>query len=124
MTDDDAKRYIGMAMIKFALQFWKNLNHETKEIALQGNDIFEILAKIVHPLRTEFLGEGYIDRDSHQYAEKYVHALLKLELNNMSYRHIYVSFKIIIIIFMERLVQIPCTYLCSIQRYQTHGGLH
>ena len=31
----------------------------------------------------EFLGEGYIDRDSPQYAEKYVHALLKLELNNI-----------------------------------------
>ena len=39
-----------------------------------------ILTKVVHLLRTEFLGEGYIDKDSLQYAEKYVHALLKLEL--------------------------------------------
>ena len=38
---------------------------------------------MVHLLRTEFLGEGYIDRDSPQYAEKYVHALLKLELNDI-----------------------------------------
>ena len=47
-----------------------------------GENINEIITKVVHLLRTEFLGEGYIDRDSPQYAEKYVHALLKLELND------------------------------------------
>ena len=83
MTNDDAKRYIGMTMIKSALQFWQNLNIDTKAQALEGDNITDVVAKVVHLLRIEFLGEGYIDRDSPQYAEKYVHALLKLELNNI-----------------------------------------
>ena len=83
MTNDDAKRYIGIAMIKSALQFWKILKPDTKAQALDGENITNVVAKVVHLLRIEFLGEGYIDRDSPQYAEKYVHALLKLELNNI-----------------------------------------
>ena len=83
MTNDDAKRYIGMEMIKSALQFWKNLNIDTKTRALEGDNITDVVAKVVHLLRIEFLGEGYIDRDSPQYAEKYVHSLLNLELNNI-----------------------------------------
>ena len=83
MTNDDAKRYIGMTMIKSALQFWQNLNIDTKAQALKGDNITDVVAKVVHLLRIEFLGEGYIDRDSPQYAEKYVHALLELELNNI-----------------------------------------
>ena len=55
---------------------------ETKAEALYGENINDIVTKVVHLLRIEFLGEGYIDRDSPQYAEKYVHALLKLELND------------------------------------------
>ena len=70
-------------MIKSASQFWQNLQAETKTQALFGENINEIITKVVHLLRTEFLGEGYIDRDSPQYAEKYVHALLKLELNDI-----------------------------------------
>ena len=83
MTNDDAKRYIGMTMIKSTLQLWKNLNIDTKAHALEGDNITDVVTKVVHLLRIEFLGEGYIDRDSPQYAEKYVHALLKLELNNI-----------------------------------------
>ena len=83
MSLDDAERYIRMAMIKFASQFWQNLQTETKTQALFGDNINEIITKVVHLLRTEFLGEGYINRDSPQYAEKYVHALLKLELNDI-----------------------------------------
>ena len=83
MTNDDAKRYIGMTMIKSALQFWQNLKTDTKAQALEGDNITDVVAKVVHLSRIEFLGEGYIDRDSPQYAEKYVHALLKLELNNI-----------------------------------------
>ena len=64
------------------------MNTETKAQALLGDNINDIVAKIVHLLRIEFLGEGYIDRDSPQYVEKYVHALLKLELNDMSFRQI------------------------------------
>ena len=83
MTNDDAKRYIGMIMIKSVLQFWQNLKIDTKAQDLDGDNITEVVAKVVHILRIEFLGEGYIDRDSPQYVEKYVHALLKLELNNV-----------------------------------------
>ena len=83
MTLEDSKRYIGMVMIKSASQFWQNLQAETKAQALFGDNINEIITKVVHLLRTKFLGEGYIDRDSPQYAEKYVHALLKLELNDI-----------------------------------------
>ena len=89
MSLEDAKIYIGMAMIKFASQYWQNLKIETKIQALQGENINDIVAKVVHLLRIEFLREGYIDSDSPQYAEKYVHALLKLELNDMSFRQIY-----------------------------------
>ena len=73
MTNDDAKRYIGMPMIKFALQFWQNLKTYTKAQALEGDNITDLVAKVVHLLRIEFLREGYIDRDSPQYVEKYVH---------------------------------------------------
>ena len=83
MSLEDGKRYIGMTMIKSASQFWKNLRAETKEAALFGDNINDIVTKVIHLLRIEFLGEGYIDRDSPQYAEKYVHALLKLELNDI-----------------------------------------
>ena len=83
MTNDDAKRYIGMTMIKSALQFWQNLKTNSKAQALEGDNITDVVAKVVHLSRIEFLGEGYIDRDSPQYAEKYVHSLLKLELNNI-----------------------------------------
>ena len=83
MSLEDAKRYIGMAMIKSASQYWQNLNTETKAQTLSGDNINDIVAKIVHLLRIEFLGEGYIDRDFPQYAEKYIHALLKLELNDI-----------------------------------------
>ena len=83
MTEEDGKRYIGMAMIKSASQFWHNLSLETKASALEGESLTDILTKVVHLLRTEFLGEGYIDRDSPQYTEKYVHALLKMELNDI-----------------------------------------
>ena len=83
MSLDDGKRYIGMAMIKSAAQYWQNLRAETKAEALHGENINEIVTKVIHLLRIEFLGEGYIDRDSPQYAEKYVHALLKLELNDI-----------------------------------------
>ena len=83
MTLDDSKRYIGMTMIKSASQLWQKLQAETKAQALFGENINEIITKVVHLLRTQFLGEGYIDRDSPQYAEKYVHALLKLELNDI-----------------------------------------
>ena len=83
MTNDDEKRYIGMIMIKSALQFWQNLKIDTKAQALEGDNITDVVTKVVHLLRIEFLGEGYIDRDSPQYAEKYVHVLLKLELNNI-----------------------------------------
>ena len=72
MSLKDAKRYIGMAMIKSASQYWQHLKIETKIQALQGENINDIVAKVVHLLRIEFLGEGYIDRDSPQYAEKYV----------------------------------------------------
>ena len=78
MTEEGGKIYIGMTMIKFASQFWQNLNLETKYSALEGESLTNILTKVVHLLRTEVLGEGYIDRDSPQYTEKYVHALLKL----------------------------------------------
>ena len=83
MSLEDAKRYIGMTMIKSASQFWLNLKLERKTQALFGDNISDIVTKVVHLLRIEFLGEGYIDRDSPQYAEKYVHALLKLELNDI-----------------------------------------
>ena len=83
MSLEDAKRYIGMAMIMPASQYWQNLKIETKIQALQGENINDIVANVVHLLRIEFLGEGYIDRDSPQYAEKYVHALLKLELKDI-----------------------------------------
>ena len=83
MSLEDGKRYIGMAMIKSASQYWQNLRTETKEEALFGDNINDIVTKVIHLLRIEFLGEGYIDRDSPQYAEKYVHALLKLELNDI-----------------------------------------
>ena len=76
-------------MIKSALQFWQNLKIDAKAQALEGDNIIDVVAKVVHLLRIEFLGEGYIDRDSPQYAKQYVHALLKLELNNMSFRQIY-----------------------------------
>ena len=59
------------------------MNIDTKAQALEGDNITDVVAKVVHLLRIEFLGEGYIDKDSPQYAEKYVHALLKLELNNI-----------------------------------------
>ena len=78
MSFDNEKRYIGMAMIKSASQYWQNLRAETKAEALYGENINDIVTKVIHLLRIEFLGEGYIDRDSPQYAEKYVHALLKL----------------------------------------------
>ena len=64
MTLADGKRYIGMAMIKSAAQYWQNLRAETKEAALYGENINEIVTKVIHLLRIEFLGEGYIDRDS------------------------------------------------------------
>ena len=64
MTNDDAKRYIGMTMIKSALQFWQNLKIDTKAQALDGDNITDVVAKVVHLLRIEFLGKGYIDRDS------------------------------------------------------------
>ena len=81
MSFKDSKRYIGMAMIKSASQFYQNLQTKTKTQALFGENINEIITKVVHLLRIEFLGEGYIDRDSPQFSEKYVLALLKLELN-------------------------------------------
>ena len=87
MTNDDAKRYIGMVMIKSTLQFWQNLKPDTKAQALDGENIINVVTKVIHLLRIEFLGEGYTDRDSPQYAEKYVHALLKLELNNICLLH-------------------------------------
>ena len=90
MTEEDGKRYIGMAMIKFASQFWQNLNPEIKASALEGDSLANILTKVVQLLRTEFLGKGYIDRDSPQYVEKYVHALLKLELNDICLIDIYI----------------------------------
>ena len=83
MIDEDGTRYIGMAMIKSTSQLWHNLNLKTKATALEGESLINILTKVVHLLRTEFLGEGYIDRDLPQYAEKYVHALFKLELNDI-----------------------------------------
>ena len=83
MNLEDSKKYIGMTMIKFASQFWQNLKADTKAQALYGENINDIITKVVHLLRIEFLGEGYIDRDSPQYAEKYVHALFKLELNDI-----------------------------------------
>ena len=83
MSLEDGKRYIGMAMIKSASQYWQNLRAETKEATLFGDNINDIVTKVIHLLRIEFLIEGYIDRDSPQYAEKYVHALLKLELNDI-----------------------------------------
>ena len=64
-------------------KFWQNLNTETKASALEGESLTNILTKVVHLLRIEFLREWYIDRDSPQYTEKYVHALLKLELNDI-----------------------------------------
>ena len=64
MTNDDANRYIGIAMIKSALQFYKNLKIDTKAQALDDDNITDVVAKVVHLLRIEFLGEGYIDRDS------------------------------------------------------------
>ena len=73
MSLDDGKRYIGMAMIKSAAQYWQNLLAETKAEALHGENINEIVTKVIHLLRIEFIGEGYID--SPQYVEKYVHAL-------------------------------------------------
>ena len=73
MTNDDAKRYIGMGMIKSSLQFWKILKIDTKGQALDGDNITDVVTKVVHLLRIKFHGEGYIDRDSPQYAEKYVH---------------------------------------------------
>ena len=81
-----------MAMIKYASQFWQNLRAEIKAEALFGENINEIVTKVVHLLRNEFLGEGYIDRDSPQYAEKYVHALLKLELNDICLLDKYICF--------------------------------
>ena len=48
MSLEDAKRYIGMAMIKSASQYWQNLNAETKAQALSGDNINDIVAKIVH----------------------------------------------------------------------------
>ena len=83
MSEEDGKRYIRTVMIKSASQFWQNLNPKTKANALEGESLTNILTKVVHLLRIEFLGEGYIDRDSPQYVEKYVHALLKLELNDI-----------------------------------------
>ena len=77
MTLADGKRYIGMAMIKSAAQYWQNLRAETKEAALYGENINEIVTKVIHLLRIEFLGEGYIDRDSPQYAEKLCSCLVK-----------------------------------------------
>ena len=64
MSLDDGKRYIGMAMIKSAAQYWPNLRAETKAEALHGENINEIVTKVINLLRIEFLGEGYIDRDS------------------------------------------------------------
>ena len=52
MTEEDGKRYIGMTMIKFAFQFWQNLNPETKASALEGESLTNILTKVVHLLRT------------------------------------------------------------------------
>ena len=72
MTNNDAKRYIGMTMIKSTLQFWQNLNINTKAQALEGDNITDVVAKVVLLLRIEFIGEGYINRDSPQYVEKYI----------------------------------------------------
>ena len=83
MAEEDGKRYIGMEIIKSSSQCYHDLNPETKASALEGDSLTNILTKVVHLLRTEFLGEGYINRDSPQYVEKYVHALLKLELNDI-----------------------------------------
>ena len=56
---------------------------DTKAQALDGDNIIDVVAKVVHLLRIEFLGDGYIHRDSPQYAKKYVHALLKLKPKNI-----------------------------------------
>ena len=69
MTLEDGKRYIVMTMIKSASQYWQNLRAKTKAEALYGENINDTVTKVVHLLRIEFLGEGYIDRDSPQYAE-------------------------------------------------------
>ena len=61
MTNDDAKRYIGMIMIKSALQFWQNLKTDTKAQALEGDNITNVVAKVIHLLRIEFLEEGLIE---------------------------------------------------------------
>ena len=96
-------------MIKYASQYWQNLRAETKAEALYGENINDIVTKVVHLLRIEFLGEGYIDRDSPQYAEKYVHALLKLELSDICLLDKYICvFQDITIIYTVRLVQIQC----------------
>ena len=46
MSLEDGKRYIGMAMIKSASQYWKNLNAETKGQALLGDNINDRVAKL------------------------------------------------------------------------------
>ena len=56
MSLEDAKRYIGMTMIKSASQYWQNLKIETKIQALQGENINDIVTKVVYLLRIEFLG--------------------------------------------------------------------
>ena len=44
-------------MIKSASQLWQNLQAETKAQALFRENINEIITKVVHLLRIEFLGE-------------------------------------------------------------------
>lgn len=83
MNNTDAKRYIEISMVKSAQSFWSNQNPVTKATALEGEDLAQVVSRVAHLLRLEFVGEGYIDRDSPKYAEKYVQALLRLELNDI-----------------------------------------
>ena len=45
MTNDDAKRYIGMTMIKSVLQFWQNLKTYTEAHALEGDNFTDVTSQ-------------------------------------------------------------------------------
>ena len=84
MSFEDSKKFVEMTLFSNVYRWYINVDQPRKDAMLAGDDIGKIISQIIHEIRIEFIGEGYYERHSTEYARKYLDAIHRLTLLDMS----------------------------------------
>ena len=83
MSFEDSKKFVEMTLLSNVYRWYINVDKPRKDAMLAGDDIGKIISQITHEIRIEFIGEGYYERHSTEYARKYLDAIHRLTLLDM-----------------------------------------